>query len=678
MNTPAKMKSFFPCRSFAYSLPMNFFEHQEAARRRTGLLVAYYALAVVLIIAAIYCVTALLLLHERAISPGGSVQWPLLWNTALFIGVAGTLIALIGGGTAYKIASLSAGGVAVASMLDGRPVPPSSTDLREKRLLNVVEEIAIASGTPIPKVFVLDNESGINALAAGLSPSDAVIAVTRGALDHFNREELQGVIGHEFSHILNGDMRLNIRLIGVLNGILVVAIAGYWMLRITARSSGSANRSSRDRKGGNPAVIIAILGLATMIIGYIGVFFARLIKSAVSRQREFLADASAVQFTRNPLGLSSALQKIGALATGSRIQNTHAEEASHLFFANGVGFQLFGLLATHPPLEERIRRIDSSFSGVFTMKPVAEHETGAMMAIESTTPAPPPLPASPISPSGITVQGVVADVGTLRHSALKYASTLLAAMPPDILDAIRQLNGAQAVVYGLAMNLDNPALREQQVNYLSTHSAPAVHRETLRLATTVRALRPELRLPAAELAIATLSHLTKAQYHEFRENLFHVASSDDEISLLEYAVLRMTLRNLDLLHGFSRRQQVRFTSISDLASECVVLLSAVAWFGSDDKDRAQAAFARGVLRLDGLSLGTLLSGDRASLKDLDRALERLAASSTMLKEKIIAAAVDTATTDGVITTEEGEVLRAISDTMDCPIPPFLPGQKLDQ
>lgn len=652
---------------------MNFFEHQEAARRRTGLLIAYYVVAVTLIIISIYGVTAFILLRGSASLPDGSIQWNRLWDPSLFLMVSVTLLALVGGGTVYKVMSLSSGGEAVALMLEGRPILPDTTNLSEKRLLNVVEEIAIASGTPIPKVFVLDNEPGINAFAAGISPSDAVIAVTRGALDHFNREELQGVIGHEFSHILNGDMRLNIRLIGVLNGILVIALVGYWMFRMTANSS--RQRSSRDRKGGGPAAAIAILGLATMVIGYIGVFFAKLIKSAVSRQREFLADASAVQFTRNPLGLSSALQKIGALASGSRVQNTHAEEASHLFFANGVGFSLLNLLATHPPLDERIRRIDNSFDGSFKTPASHEPESSTLLGLASSS-TPPPIPASASTRHAVTPQSVVADVGTLQAGALEYATTLLAIMPTEILQAVRHSSGAQAIVYGLAMNLDHTMLCEGQMDYLSTHAAPAVHRDVLALANILRTLRPELRLPIAELAIATLRHLTTAQYREFRDNLIHLASTDNEISLLEYAVLRMTLRNLDSLHGCSKRPTVRFTSLSGLTSECAILLSVVAWFGSSNQPNAETAFARGSLRLDALPLGTLLKQKHASLKELDTALDRLVEAAPSLKEKIIAAAVDAATTDGIITTEEGEVLRAIADALDCPTPPFLPGQKI--
>ena len=251
---------------------------------------------------------------------------------------------MVGLASLYKIAELSAGGEQVALMMGGRLVQSQTTDLAERRLLNVVEEMALASGVPVPPVYVLDGEPGINAFAAGHQPGDAVVAVSRGCLEYLNREELQGVMGHEFSHILNGDMRLNLRLIGVVYGILVLSILGYYIMRF---SGGSSSRNSRE--GGAGAAMV-VLGLAMLIFGYLGVFLGKIIKSAISRQREFLADASSVQFTRNPGGIAGALKKIGGLAEGSRIRDAHAEEISHMFFGDAFAGSLLNLFATHPPL----------------------------------------------------------------------------------------------------------------------------------------------------------------------------------------------------------------------------------------------------------------------------------------------------------------------------------------
>lgn len=329
---------------------MDFFERQSKARRHTTLLVFYFILAVTLIVLAIYLVV------DLALFGGGVKQHhygydaaPVLslWNPQLFLWVALGTLAVIGIGSISKMSELSQGGSAVATMLGGEPVNPNTTDPDERKLLNVVEEMAIASGTPVPQVYLLPDES-INAFAAGHSPSDTVVAVTRGCMRLLTRDELQGVIGHEFSHILNGDMRLNIRLIGLIFGIMALAIVGRILLQ------------TRGRK--NP---LPLLGLALLLIGWIGVFFGRLIQSAVSRQREFLADASSVQFTRNPEGLAGALKKIGGLSYGSRLESPHADVASHMFFANGLRESVFNLMATHPPLEDRIRAIEPSWDGKF-------------------------------------------------------------------------------------------------------------------------------------------------------------------------------------------------------------------------------------------------------------------------------------------------------------------------
>ena len=340
----------------------DFFQRQDHARRQTARLLVMFALSVAAIILAIYLVavlgTAGVQQDHRYGAHAHPAAQPSLWNPVLFAWVTlGTLL-VVGFGSLYKIAELSAGGEQIALMLGGRAINPQTTDLAERRLLNVVEEMALASGIPVPPVYVLDHEPGINAFAAGHQPGDAVVAVSAGCLQYLTREELQGVMGHEFSHILNGDMRLNLRLIGIVYGILVLAILGYYVMRIAGVSSGDSKR-----EGG--AAGFFLLGLALLIFGYLGVFFGNLIKSAISRQREFLADASSVQFTRNPGGIAGALKKIGGLADGSRIRDGHASEISHMFFGDAFAGSFFNLFATHPPLEERIRALEPEFDGQF-------------------------------------------------------------------------------------------------------------------------------------------------------------------------------------------------------------------------------------------------------------------------------------------------------------------------
>ncbi|MFC6978654.1 M48 family metallopeptidase [Microbulbifer taiwanensis] len=338
---------------------MNFFEYQDRARRKTGLLVGLFALAVVLLIAITTLLAALLLAWSRGqafslsaivSNTGGQL---LGWDTVATI--AFSIAAVIALGSLYKLRQLAAGGRAVAESLGGRKINIAPQSDAEKRALNVVEEMAIASGTPVPDVYLIEDDA-INAFAAGYKPTDAVIGLTRGSIEKLNRDELQGVVAHEFSHIFNGDMRLNIRIVGLLNGILIIGMLGYWLLR------GSHFSSGRDNRG--RAALFGI-GAGLMVIGYTGTFFGNLIKSAVSRQREFLADASAVQFTRSNSGIAGALKKIGGYSGGSQLASSNAAEFSHMYFASGLKKSFANLFATHPPLADRISRLDPQWNGRF-------------------------------------------------------------------------------------------------------------------------------------------------------------------------------------------------------------------------------------------------------------------------------------------------------------------------
>jgi len=332
---------------------MNFFAAQDKARRNTTRLVVFFLMAIasLIILSNIVILLALGFVNPEYLAADDFfAQFDWTQFAMVSVGIASVILI----GTVYKLVQLSGGGRSVAEMMGGKLIPQDTYDYDEKKLINVVTEMSIASGTPVPAVYVMEHEQGINAFAAGYTQKDAVVAVTRGTLETLTRDELQGVIAHEFSHIFNGDMRLNIRLIGILHGILIIGIVGYYVLRAAPRS-----RSSR----GNGAAPLALLGLGLMVVGYSGTFFGNLIKSAVSRQREYLADASAVQFTRNPEGIAGALKKIGGNSYGSRVNAAAAEEISHTFFGEAVGHFMNFMMATHPPLEKRIRRIDPGWDG---------------------------------------------------------------------------------------------------------------------------------------------------------------------------------------------------------------------------------------------------------------------------------------------------------------------------
>ena len=340
---------------------MDFFEAQELRHKKTKWLILLYALAILFIVLGIFGALALVLRFSLEASdnvvPENNMQYPLL-----FAVVAAVNLLIIGTGTLYKTSELRSGGQKIASLMGGTRIPSDTKDLAERRLLNVVEEMALASGVSVPPVYIMNDEPGINAFAAGFSPTDAVIGVNRGTIEQLNRDELQGVIAHEFSHILNGDMRLNIRLIGVLFGIQVLTMIGYFLIR--AFGYGGHRRSSNNKNGGQYMLIIFAVALAFLIFGSIGQLFARLIKASISRQREYLADAAAIQFTRYPEGIGGALKMIGSSATGSKVESPEGESLSHMFFANGLASHLGGFLSTHPPLVSRIQKSTRASQGI--------------------------------------------------------------------------------------------------------------------------------------------------------------------------------------------------------------------------------------------------------------------------------------------------------------------------
>jgi Zn-dependent protease with chaperone function/uncharacterized tellurite resistance protein B-like protein len=652
---------------------MDFFDRQDQARRNTKLLVVYFILGVAMLIVAVYAVTLGIFtgLSSRQHNVYGQEAQLVLWNPQLFLLAAVGTLAVIALGSGFKTLELAQGGSTVATMLGGRPVAPTTTDPDERKLRNVVEEIAIAAGVPVPQVYLLPEERGINAFAAGHSTSDAVVAVTAGAMKLLTRDELQGVIGHEFSHILNGDMRLNLRLMGVIFGILCLAVIGRVLLY-------TRSRSSKDK---NP---LPLLGLALIVIGWIGVVFGRLIQAAVSRQREFLADASSVQFTRNPAGLAGALRKIGGLSFGSKLEAAHAAEASHMFFGNGMGESFFHLMDTHPPLAERIRAIDPSFDGTFPPVSVAEVARAALrVAPPPRSPIPFPFPGLPraqggmagLAPPIIAAQTVMASTGNPTPAHIRYAEGLRVTIPASLQAAAREGLGASTLVYALLLS-DDEAARRKQLDELTATTSAAVCQETLRILPDVQPVATHAKLPLVDLAIPGLRHLSPAQFQQFRAAVQKLVESDGEIDLFEYVLQKVVLRHLEPYFSQARKPVVQYYAIKPLAADCAILLSALAYLGQDEPDKIQFAFQQGAQPLSYAARVELrlLPKDECELAQVDGALNRLCQAVPQIKKNVLSACAQTVAAAGVIQEMEAELLRAIADTLDCPMPPFIPTQ----
>ena len=598
---------------------MDFFEKQEKARLQTKWLVFYFALAVIGIIAVLHIGFSLLLGQPLD-------DWEMLGFTA-----AGVLLSVVIG-SLVKIAELSKGGKAVAEMLGGVPVNPSTTDPDERRLLNVVEEMSLASGVPVPQVYVLDEEA-INAFAAGYGTADAAVGVTRGCITRLTRDELQGVIGHEFSHILNGDMRLNIRLMGLLNGILFLALLGGVLMRLALTSRP---RSSNDKNGGSIVAALVAGGLVLYIVGWIGVFFGKLIKAAVSRQREFLADASAVQYTRNPNGLAGALSKIASHS--SRLEHPKAQEASHMFFGNGMAEAWLGLFATHPPIQQRIAEIAPNFDA------------------QAASPAAPPLASAAPRFSG--------------DAQLAAATSMLAGLPEFSKPALREIHSACALVFALLLSEDE-SVRESQIAVLQPDAA--LQKEISEMFTNRSQLSSAQKISLVDLAIPVLRGLSPQQYSVFSSRVRQLIEADGQIHLFEYTLQKLLLRHLDAAFTKARPGRVQHKSLVPLLPDTGILLSAIANADEGESTALDAAFQAGVARLGKSSAAFPLARQSSvNLKDFDKALEDLATASLAIKKTILTACSVAVVHDGVVNDTQFELLRAIADTVDCPIPPFVP------
>ena len=639
---------------------MNFFEAQDKARRNTSWLLLLFIFAV----AGLIFLTNLLLLGVQVYSNTGlfdfsfeALQNYYSWKT--FIGVTIGVGLLIFAGSLYKTLSLSGGGAAVAEMLGGQLVPQSTTDLQERRLLNVVEEMAIAAGMPIPQVYLLDDLS-INAFAAGQTPANTVIGVTRGTLSRLSREELQGVIAHEFSHIFNGDMRLNIRLIGVLHGILLIGMIGYFIVR-----SLRFSRGSRSSKGGGGIAAIAALGIGLMVIGYAGTFFGQWIKAVVSRQREYLADSSAVQFTRNKDSIAGALKKIGGEGAGSYIESPTAPEYSHAFFANGISSFWQSLFATHPPLEKRIKKIDPRWDGNFLYSEVTQSSVAADTAKKpaSGVAAKMAITAAILS----SAEQAISQVGTLNEENIEYVRSLIIAIPTLLRNASQSAYSARAVIY--AILISRQAEKEQAWTILKQHadqSMPALTEEYL---SEIKILDENLKLPLLEICINALRELSTNQYLQFERTINKIIIADKKVDLNEWIIQRLVLQQLNEHFGLRKPAKAKHASLSAVKSEVETLLSLIAYVEHKDDSEAAKAFDQGKKEIGATALNIIARQD-FSLKSLDQSLDNLMQLKPLVKPRILRACVATILADGKATTGGIELVRTISICLDCPMPPM--------
>lgn len=608
---------------------MNFFHHQDVARRNTRLLGLLFTLAVILLVSAVALLVALFAggLEQTQQAPGASMaldEWR--WHWDIILASAGVALSVIGFAVLYKWMVLRPGGKVVAEHLGGRRLSPDSTDPLERKVLNVVEEMAIAANMPVPPVYLLDKEPAINAFAAGYSPRDAVIGITRGAAETFTRAQLQGVVAHEIAHILNGDMRLNIRIIAILNGILFISHAGYLLLRVGALSGGR-------RDGKNAA--LPLLGLGLLVVGIIGVFFGNIIKAAVSRQREFLADASAAQFTREPEALGGALQQIGVAQKGSKVENPNADESAHLFFSQAVG-KFMSFMATHPPLKERITRLMPHWDGEFKANPEPKPDL---------------------------------DHSAQEASQKQFAerlTALVAAMPisPELIDQARSPEHARALVLALLLS-DDDDTRSAQLELLRERQSDALVSDVEAQLDGVKALPMEDQLPLTELAMPALKMMDQRAAGAFLQTMQQLIDVDAQVTLYEWCLYEVVSRYLQHEHG--RRQHSTASGVRQhRAHDAGLTLAVLARYGHEQAAEADAAYQAGADKF--ASKLDYQIPDQLDFSQLSAALSRIDHWSALDKERLVHAWLACANYDKSITPIERKLLFTLCSCIGEPLP----------
>ncbi len=653
---------------------MNFFAEQDDARKKTRYLVFLFIIAVIVLTAITSVIIAtgfwfaddystdyrsttdtILTNGQNPISQ--YLNWAIFGKISLF--VSGTILCVI----IFKWISLSGGGKNIAESLGGKRINPNTDNSDERRILNIVEEMALASGMPVPPVYLLGEERGINAFAAGDTPANAVVGITQGALDQLNREQLQGVVAHEFSHILNGDMRLNLRLIAMLSGILFISSSG----RLLMHAGGGGYGRFGRRRSGDIRVLGA--GLILMLVGWLGSFFAGMIKAAISRQREFLADASSVQFTRNPQGIANALKIMGGYIKGTKLSTPNAAEASHMFIGSSQGpLELF---STHPPIEDRIRKIEPGWNGELVRRKEklseSENRERKQKIEQRKKSQKKKLAATIIAGSAIT--GDYTDIVSAISGNAATNAPGTEVIPPELNQMVMDPFGATALVYALLLD-EEEAIQKKQLETIKNAGVPGLSIQTLQLIPGVISMDIAYRLPLLELAMPALKCMSAEQYKIFKKTMMAIIHADNKVEMLEWCLYQLITHYLASDLEKAKPSKPKYKKIKRVSEEYRLILSMLAHYGHHEIKEAERAFGRGANTVGLYSL-KLIDKDQCQLVDFIKAANKLANCYPLLKAKLLKGLADCAKQDGEITAVEKEIIASIAAVIDSPIPNLL-------
>jgi Zn-dependent protease with chaperone function len=660
---------------------MNFYHAQDEARKQTFWLVSLVSIAVFTLVLLTNLVVAifiwysdpasLLNAHPSIDSATGldklmAIIQALGWQKAAWIAllVCGTISMAIG----FKWWDLRDGGASVAESLGGKRVLTNTDSARERQLLNVVEEMALAAGVPVPPVYLMHSEQGINAFAAGLSLKDAVIGVSQGACDYLNREQLQGVVAHEFSHILNGDMRLNLKIIAVLHGIVMIGESGLTLFRLSSRRSYGVSYRSSSRRDNKGLGAIVLLGVALIVIGWLGQFFGSLIKAGVSRQREFLADASAVQFTRNPEGIGGALRLIGGHTQRSSVQHAKAHEMGHLFFSQAFDSRWF---ATHPPLEDRIRKVLPGWRGDYLSPQRAEPESAPIDPMQKLRDDLAPVAA--LAGASLLGQHDSSFTSEKAHQSApndvtvglnEFTGSVDETIPEFLLKQAQEPLGAAAIVLALLLDRDEKVRQKQRALFEGTWNRNVTLIDACEAHTRILSL--DSILPLIERLLSALKSLSKGQYQSLRETMPVLIRCDGRVDILEWVIFELVRQHGDRHFGLSRDAKPKYKKAAQIAKLYAIVASRIAYCDSVDDNSRIKAFGKAT-NLAGVYSENLLSEEQCSGATFTRAIHELNKCYPLLKPRLLKGLVQAAQQNDQLHPQERLLISTIALIWDCPV-----------
>jgi Zn-dependent protease with chaperone function len=630
---------------------MNFFAAQKKAKKYTFRLFVLEFLGLIGIVACAELVIISILYYLNSPNPQTFIEF----STELILGLSVILfpivLFIIFFASLYKRFSLRRnGGKAIAEALGGKLLNHESDNIDEKKVLNVVEEMAIASGISVPPVYMLDDES-INAFAAGFDKDDIVIGVTKGTVKLLSRDELQGVIAHEFSHIFNGDMKINMNITSSLYGLLFLGMTGRSILYALSRMKSNSDKAD------NIKFALSLLGVSFIIIGFFGYLFGHIMKLAISRQREYLADATAVQYTRDTQGIANALKKIGGFASGSKIESTKASEFSHFYFANGDKSFISKMMSTHPPLDVRIKVLDKDWDGIYLNPLKSKKEDKVKSNKQKTTQK---------SKHVILVSTLLNSLDRIGEPNVDAAKEMLELIPKSIKKESASLLGSINVVLSLLLDKNSEEQRVKQLGIVSSTYSESFSKDVVKVYNDLMKNYNGSYLNIASVSIPQLRQLSINQYETFRKVFLELIQSDNKVSFYEWMMQRIIINQLDVVFGIKKAEDERYYSIQSIKDEINLLISKFAY--SEYKDNVKSKEAVESLRKNGNQLLEYIDSNHYTLEDIDRALDKIALADKKISVSILKDLIVLADHNGELSQIELDLIKTISISVGIPIP----------